>query len=115
MCTWRIYTRLVYARTRNLGRLRQTNENLRVRCRPRGIWRIREIYIYSLDKYKCVRWLGVRYETKLLTFAVLLNTNLQTVPHRGELDGVVTHLSQLRHRIRLVRYNEVPLQDLSRL
>lgn len=72
------------------------------------------MYIYAVRTSKGCGY-GVRYEKKLLTFTNLLNANLQTVPARRELDGVVAHLSQLRHRICLVRYYEVPLQDLLRL
>jgi hypothetical protein len=56
-----------------------------------------------------------RFETCLLTFAVLLDAELQIVPGRWEEDGVVAHLLQLRHRVRLVRYYEMSLQYLLRL
>lgn len=46
---------------------------------------------------------------------MLLDAQLQGVPGRREADGVVAHLLQLGHRVRVIRYHEVPLQDLLRL
>lgn len=108
-----------YASLTSLFRIRASRLRSREYTKLRAVFRVgrmkflRNVRLPKLT-LRCDRCI-VFFETYLLTFAVLLDTKLQNVPGRWEVEGIVAHLFQLRHRVRLIRYYEMSLQYLLRL